>query len=91
MNYSEQNDETLVSLVLAGNHHAYEGLVLHHEHRVLNAAYAVTQNHHMAEDAAQDHRVLLGRAAGDRLGGIARAAETRHVELALAHDAVDRY
>ena len=54
MNYSEQNDETLVSLVLAGNHHAYEGLVLHHEHRVLNAAYAVTQNHHMAEDAAQD-------------------------------------
>ena len=41
-----------------------------------------------AEDAAQDHRVLLGRAAGDRLGGIARAAETRHVELALAHDAV---
>ena len=54
MNYSEHNDETLVSLVLAGNHHAYEGLVLRHERRVLNAAYAVTQNYHMAEDAAQD-------------------------------------
>ena len=41
-----------------------------------------------AEHAAQDHRVLLGRAAGDRLGGIALAADLRHVELALAHDAV---
>ncbi len=54
MNYSEQKDELLVTIVLAGDHRAYEGLVLRYEHRVLAAAYAVTRNHHLAEDAAQD-------------------------------------
>ncbi len=54
MNYSEQSDELLVTIVLAGNHHAYEGLVLRHERHVLATAYAVTQNYHLAEDVAQD-------------------------------------
>lgn len=54
MNYSEQSDELLVTIVLAGNHHAYEGLVLRHERRVLSIAYEVTKNYHLAEDAAQD-------------------------------------
>lgn len=54
MNYLEKSDELLVTIVLAGNHHAYEGLVLRHERRVLAAAYSITQNHHLAEDAAQD-------------------------------------
>lgn len=54
MNYLEQSDETLVTIVLAGNHHAYEGLVLRHEHRVLATAFGITQNHHLAEDVAQD-------------------------------------
>ncbi|MBE6616918.1 MAG: sigma-70 family RNA polymerase sigma factor [Ruminococcaceae bacterium] len=54
MRYSEQNDELLVSLTLAGDHQAYEGLVLRHQKSVLSAAYAITQNSFMAEDAAQD-------------------------------------
>ncbi len=52
--YSEHTDEVLVTLTLAGNQSAYEELVIRHQKRVLAAAFAVTHNNYMAEDAAQD-------------------------------------
>ena len=54
MIYIEQNEETLVALTLAGNQKAYEALVLRWQRAVVVAAYSVTRNHYMAEDAAQD-------------------------------------
>jgi len=54
MVYLEQSDETLVALTLAGNQRAYEGLVVRNQKKVLSAAYYVTHNWYMAEDAAQD-------------------------------------
>jgi len=52
--YSEYTDDILVTLTLAGNQCAYEELVIRHQKRVLAAAFAVTHNNYMAEDAAQD-------------------------------------
>lgn len=54
MLYSDQNDETLVMLTLAGEQRAYEVLVVRHENAVIAAANAVVHNRHLAEDAAQD-------------------------------------
>ena len=54
MLYSDQNDETLVLLTLAGEQRAYEVLVVRYETAVIAAANAVVQNRHLAEDAAQD-------------------------------------
>lgn len=54
MIYSEQTDEILVGLTLAGKQAAYEALVLRYQKAVLASAYAVVRNSYMAEDAAQD-------------------------------------
>ncbi|MCH5183984.1 MAG: sigma-70 family RNA polymerase sigma factor [Oscillospiraceae bacterium] len=54
MPYSDQNDETLVLLTLAGEQRAYEVLVARYEKAVIAAARGVTGNRHLAEDAAQD-------------------------------------
>lgn len=54
MIYLEQPDEMLVTLTLAGEEKAYEALVIRYQKMVLSAAYSVTGNHYMAEDAAQD-------------------------------------
>lgn len=54
MIYSEQTDEILVGLTLAGKQDAYEALVLRYQKAVLASAYAVVRNSYMAEDAAQD-------------------------------------
>ena len=47
-------DDTLVMLTLAGQQTAYEILVTRYQAAVIAAAAAVTKNHFMAEDAAQD-------------------------------------
>lgn len=52
--YRNYNDETLVMLTLAGEQRAYEVLVVRYEKAVLASAMAVTRNHSLAEDAAQD-------------------------------------
>ncbi len=49
-----ESDETLVLLTLAGNQEAYEILVTRYQRMVISSAAAVTKNHFMAEDAAQD-------------------------------------
>ena len=54
MIYSEQNDETLVSLTLLGETRAYEALVIRYERAVVGAAKSVAHNAYLAEDAAQD-------------------------------------
>ena len=54
MIYSEQTDEILVGLTLAGKQDAYEALVLRYQKAVLASAYSVVRNSYMAEDAAQD-------------------------------------
>ncbi len=54
MIYSEQTDEILVGLTLAGKQDAYEALVLRYQKAVFATAYAVVRNSYMAEDAAQD-------------------------------------
>lgn len=54
MLYSEQNDETLVMLTLAGEQNAYEILVARYEKAVISAAASSVHNRFMAEDAAQD-------------------------------------
>lgn len=54
MYYQNETDETLVLLTLAGEQKAYEVLVLRYQHLTVNSAMAVTKNHFMAEDAAQD-------------------------------------
>jgi len=52
--YRDQTDETLVMLTLAGEEKAFEGLVLRYQKAVMAAAFSVTHNQFMAEDAAQD-------------------------------------
>ena len=54
MHYTEQNDETLVLLTLAGEQDAYEVLVRRYEKSVISSAMSVTRSRYMAEDAAQD-------------------------------------
>ncbi|MBQ8289188.1 MAG: sigma-70 family RNA polymerase sigma factor [Clostridia bacterium] len=54
MIYSEQNDAMLVTLTLTGDQSAYEALVIRWQKAVLASANAITRNHYMAEDAAQD-------------------------------------
>lgn len=54
MLYHEYNDETLVMLTLAGDQRAYETLVSKYERAVVSAAFSVTKNTFIAEDAAQD-------------------------------------
>ncbi|MBQ8510304.1 MAG: RNA polymerase sigma factor [Clostridia bacterium] len=54
MIYSQQTDETLVSLSLLGQDAAYEELVRRWERAVIGTAYRVTRNHYLSEDAAQD-------------------------------------
>ena len=54
MYYRNEPDETLVMLTLAGEQTAYEVLVTRYQKAVVSAAVAVTKNHFMAEDAAQD-------------------------------------
>jgi len=54
MLYFQQTDEILVALTLAGDQSAYDALVERYQKNVLSAAYSVTSNIHMAEDAAQD-------------------------------------
>lgn len=52
--YSENNDETLVTMTLLGDESAYEELVTRHQRAVIGTAYSVTGNSHSAEDASQD-------------------------------------
>lgn len=52
MHYTEQNDETLVLLTLAGEQDAYEVLVRRYEKSVISSAMSVTRSRYMAEDAA---------------------------------------
>ena len=54
MYYQNESDETLVMLTLAGEQTAYEVLVIRYQKAVIASAIAVTKNHFMAEDAAQD-------------------------------------
>lgn len=54
MIYSEQKDDVLVMLTLAGDQSAYEELVIRHQKNVLASAFAITNNNYLAEDAAQD-------------------------------------
>ncbi|MBQ7354860.1 MAG: sigma-70 family RNA polymerase sigma factor [Clostridia bacterium] len=54
MIYSEKNDAMLVTLTLTGDQSAYEALVIRWQKAVLASANAITRNHYMAEDAAQD-------------------------------------
>ena len=54
MLYQNETDETLVLLTLAGEQRAYEVLVSRYQTLVISSAAAVTKNHFMAEDAAQD-------------------------------------
>ena len=54
MIYSEQNDETLVTLTLLGDTSAYESLVIRWQKAVLASAVCITRNKYLAEDAAQD-------------------------------------
>ena len=54
MYYQNESDETLVMLTLAGEQAAYEVLVARYQRTVISSAIAVTKNHFMAEDAAQD-------------------------------------
>ncbi len=54
MYYQNDPDETLVMLTLAGEQSAYEVLVRRYQSAVIASAIAVTKNHFMAEDAAQD-------------------------------------
>lgn len=54
MLYQDQCDENLVMLTLAGEQTAYEVLVVRYERVVSATAKAVTGNHALAEDAAQD-------------------------------------
>ncbi|MBQ2988053.1 MAG: RNA polymerase sigma factor [Clostridia bacterium] len=49
-----ESDETLVLLTLAGEQTAYEILVTRYQKAVVASAAAITKNHFMAEDAAQD-------------------------------------
>ena len=49
-----ESDETLVLLTLAGEQTAYEILVMRYQKAVVASAAAITKNHFMAEDAAQD-------------------------------------
>lgn len=49
-----ESDETLVMLTLAGEQAAYEVLVTRYQKAAISSAAAVTRNHFMAEDAAQD-------------------------------------
>ena len=61
MTCTEQSDETLVALTLAGNLQAYEKLVLRHQKNVIASAYSVLQDHFAAQDAAQDAFVKAWR------------------------------
>ncbi|MBO5109971.1 MAG: RNA polymerase sigma factor [Clostridia bacterium] len=54
MQYLNHTDETLVLLTLAGEQKAYEALVTRHQKGVVAAAWRITRNQFMAEDAAQD-------------------------------------
>ncbi len=54
MYYKNEPDETLVMLTLAGEQTAYEVLVTRYQRAAVASAMAVTKNHFMAEDAAQD-------------------------------------
>ncbi|MBQ8310228.1 MAG: hypothetical protein IJX80_04345 [Clostridia bacterium] len=54
MIYSEQNDSTLVERTLLGDEQAYEALVIRYQRAVIAAAYGITRDHYLAEDAAQD-------------------------------------
>ena len=64
-----ESDETLVMLTLAGEQTAYEVLVVRYQKTVIASAIAVTKNHFMAEDAAQDAFVTAGvRPTARRLG-----------------------
>lgn len=54
MYFQNESDETLVMLTLAGEQTAYEALVIRYQNAVMASAIAVTKNHFMAEDAAQD-------------------------------------
>jgi RNA polymerase sigma-70 factor (ECF subfamily) len=54
MYFQNEIDETLVMLTLAGEQRAYEVLVTRYQKAVMASAVSVTQNHFMAEDAAQD-------------------------------------
>ncbi len=54
MYYKNETDETLVMLTLAGEQTAYEILVTRYQKAVISSAMALTKNHFMAEDAAQD-------------------------------------
>lgn len=54
MYHQNESDETLVMLTLAGEQSAYEILVTRYQKAVISSAITVTQNHFMAEDAAQD-------------------------------------
>jgi len=54
MIYSEQKDSTLVELTLIGDESAYEALVIRYQRAVIAAAYGITHDHYLAEDAAQD-------------------------------------
>lgn len=52
--YSNYNDESLVSITMLGDENAYAELVKRYEKSAICAAYSVTGNHYLAEDAAQD-------------------------------------
>ena len=54
MYYQNEKDSSLVMLTLAGEQKAYEVLVTRYQKAVIASAIAVTKNHFMAEDAAQD-------------------------------------
>lgn len=54
MYYQNESDETLVMLTLAGEQSAYEVLVIRYQKAAVASAIAITKNHFMAEDAAQD-------------------------------------
>ena len=51
---TQQQDETLVMLTLAGDETAYEALVTRYQKSAIASALSVTKNQFMAEDAAQD-------------------------------------
>ena len=54
MYHSNERDETLVMLTLAGDQDAFNALVIRYQNAVIALSASVTKNRFMAEDAAQD-------------------------------------
>ena len=64
---TNEADETLVMLTLAGEQGAYEALVTRHQRAAVASALAVTKTRFLAEDAAQDAPQRdPGRNAGEK-------------------------